>query len=58
MSEDFVEWECMECGYVHEGRKAPRRCPDCGATGAWEKVEYEDWYDEDSADEDEDEDED
>ena len=37
-----TEWECMECGYLHAGKLAPRRCPDCGAVGAWEKVEYVD----------------
>jgi rubredoxin len=42
------EWECMECGYLHEGGKPPRRCPDCGTAEAWEKVEYvDDWDDED-----------
>jgi hypothetical protein len=35
-----TEWECMECGYLHEGAITPRRCPDCGAVDAWEKVEY------------------
>ncbi len=53
-----TEWECMECGYLHEGRTPPRRCPDCGAAEAWEKVEYiEGWDDEEFEDEYEDEDE-
>ncbi len=42
-----TEWECMECGYLHEGDRAPRRCPDCGAVENWEKVEYVDDWDED-----------
>ncbi|HQJ50935.1 MAG TPA: hypothetical protein PKW05_04055 [Anaerolineae bacterium] len=46
------EWECMECGYLHEGGKPPRRCPDCGAEGAWEKVEYVDDWDDEELDED------
>lgn len=24
-------WECGECGHMHRGQKAPRRCPSCGA---------------------------
>ncbi len=24
-------WECGECGHLHRGQKAPRRCPSCGA---------------------------
>jgi rubredoxin len=47
-----TEWECMECGYLHEGKAPPRKCPDCGATGAWEKVEYiEDFDDDEELDE-------
>jgi rubrerythrin len=41
------EWECMDCGYLHEGKQPPRRCPDCGAVGAWERVEYIDEWDDD-----------
>ena len=24
-----VRWECRNCGYVHEGSKAPDKCPAC-----------------------------
>lgn len=44
------EWECMECGYVHEGPRPPKRCPECGADAEdFELYEYED--DEDLDDE-------
>lgn len=23
-------WQCMECGYVHEGLEPPKECPVCG----------------------------
>jgi rubredoxin len=56
---DNTEWECMECGYLHEGRIPPHSCPDCGSVDAWEKVEYvEAWDDEDDEFEDDYEDED
>jgi rubrerythrin len=24
-----VEWKCNNCGYIHEGKSAPNRCPAC-----------------------------
>jgi len=24
-------WECVICGYIHEGDEAPDVCPVCGA---------------------------
>lgn len=24
-----VKWKCRNCGYVHEGREAPEKCPAC-----------------------------
>jgi len=26
-----MKWVCQVCGYVHEGDKAPEKCPQCGA---------------------------
>jgi rubrerythrin len=28
-SEEDVEWQCRNCGYVHKGKKAPENCPTC-----------------------------
>ena len=25
------EWQCMVCGYKHEGLAPPPHCPPCGA---------------------------
>ena len=27
--EQPVEWQCRKCGYIHNGKDAPRRCPAC-----------------------------
>lgn len=27
--EDKVVWKCRNCGYLHEGKKAPQNCPAC-----------------------------
>ena len=24
-----VKWQCMNCGYIHEGTEAPEKCPLC-----------------------------
>ena len=29
-SPEPTEWQCMHCGYVHEGKEAPKKCPVCG----------------------------
>jgi len=24
-----VQWKCRNCGYIHEGKEAPKECPSC-----------------------------
>ncbi len=26
---DKIYWKCRNCGYIHEGKKAPKMCPAC-----------------------------
>lgn len=27
--DEVVKWKCRNCGYVHEGKEAPKECPAC-----------------------------
>lgn len=27
--DEKVQWYCRNCGYIHEGKKAPAKCPTC-----------------------------
>ncbi|WP_277465919.1 rubrerythrin [Parabacteroides sp. PF5-6] len=27
--EEAIAWQCRNCGYVHEGKNAPQKCPAC-----------------------------
>lgn len=27
--EESIKWQCRNCGYVHEGKTAPQKCPAC-----------------------------
>jgi len=33
-----VKWKCRNCGYVHEGRDAPKICPACNHPQAYYEV--------------------
>ncbi|MCD6574415.1 rubredoxin [Candidatus Aerophobetes bacterium] len=24
-------WRCSVCGYIHEGKEPPHKCPNCGS---------------------------
>ncbi len=35
-----MRWKCSVCGYVHEGKKPPKECPQCSSSaGEFEKAE-------------------
>jgi rubrerythrin len=36
-------WRCMNCGYVHEGKSAPKVCPACAHEQAHFEVLGENW---------------
>jgi rubrerythrin len=36
--DEVVEWKCRNCGYVHEGKDAPKVCPACKHPQAYYEV--------------------
>ncbi len=34
-SDDEAEWKCINCGYIHKGKKAPDPCPLCKKPQGW-----------------------
>lgn len=28
--ENPIKWQCMECGFIFEGKEPPKKCPGCG----------------------------
>lgn len=34
-----VAWECMNCGHIHYGKKAPKECPVCKHPGGYFMIE-------------------
>ena len=37
--EEAVAWECMNCGHIHYGKKAPKECPVCKHPGGYFMIE-------------------
>ncbi|MFC1568438.1 rubrerythrin [Candidatus Margulisiibacteriota bacterium] len=33
-----VKWHCRNCGYVHEGKEAPKKCPACQHPTAYYEI--------------------
>ncbi|MCM1990680.1 rubrerythrin [Oceanirhabdus seepicola] len=38
-----VEWQCMNCGYIHTGKEAPKQCPLCKYQQSYFKIKCEDY---------------
>jgi rubrerythrin len=38
-----VKWRCRNCGYVHEGKEAPKECPACTHPTAYYEVMAENY---------------
>lgn len=38
-----VKWRCRNCGYVHEGKEAPKSCPACAHPQAHFEILAENW---------------
>ena len=36
--DQMVKWKCRNCGYVHEGKEAPEKCPACDHPQAYYEV--------------------
>ena len=41
--ESKVVWRCRNCGYLHEGNEAPKRCPACAHEQAHFELLGENW---------------
>jgi rubrerythrin len=39
--DEEVKWVCRECGYVHEGKEAPKICPSCKHAKSYYQVKCE-----------------
>ena len=36
--DNTVKWKCRNCGYVHEGKESPEKCPACAHPQAYYEV--------------------
>ncbi len=41
--DSVVRWHCRNCGYVHEGKDAPKECPACRHPQAYYEIKAENY---------------
>ncbi len=41
--EEKVQWQCRNCGYIHEGKTAPQNCPACNHPQSYFEIEKENY---------------
>ncbi|MFA6919182.1 MAG: rubrerythrin family protein [Patescibacteria group bacterium] len=41
--DEEVSWVCRECGYVHVGKEAPKKCPSCDHAQAFYQIKCENY---------------
>jgi rubrerythrin len=41
--DEVVKWRCRNCGYVHEGKSAPKTCPACQHAQAYYEIMAENY---------------
>ncbi|MEA3273120.1 MAG: rubrerythrin family protein [Patescibacteria group bacterium] len=41
--EKIIRWRCRNCGYIHEGKEAPKKCPACDHPQAYFEILGENW---------------
>ena len=43
--DEVEKWQCLNCGYIHEGKEAPERCPLCKFPRGYFKIACEEYTD-------------
>ena len=38
-----VKWKCRNCGYIHEGKEAPKECPACAHSQSYYELSCENY---------------
>jgi rubrerythrin len=38
-----TKWKCRNCGYVHEGKEAPNKCPACSHPKSYYELQSENY---------------
>jgi len=38
-----VAWRCINCGYLHDGKEPPEKCPACDHPKSWYELLGENW---------------